>query len=336
MSNLYVRELKKDEFVLWNNFVDESTNGHIFNKTSWTESFLLSDKNTKSLIVGCFKNEELVGGVNLCYMTKWKTFNLTIQLPSTPYNHIIIKKTETKYISKNTNLNIKVTQAIVHFLEKKFSYINLTYPHEVRDIRGLIFNKFRSSVLYTYTTKLNNLDSIYDILDYSIKKRINRGETLKYELVIGDSDQKIKEFLKLEDLTYTRQGENKKASNTQTFNFLNDIRGKIKFLVYLIKYEQKPVAGRIELFDGKTAYDWKAGADPEYFETGLNQIIVWEIIKDVKNKGMEYFNFGGANTESIANYKSKFNFHLTPYYSATKVVGLIPKLLFKIKELLNN
>jgi|GEM_PF-5534168 len=336
MSNLCVRELKKDEFVLWDNFVDSSTNGHIFNKTSWTESYILTDQNTKSLIVGCFKDKELIAGANLCYTTKWKTFNLTVHLPSTPYNHIIIKERETKYVSKNTNLNIQVTQAIVHFLEKKFSYINLTYPQEVKDIRGLIFNKFTSSVLYTYTTKLNNLDSIYDIFDYSIKKRIKRGETLKYELVVGDSDQEIKEFLKLEDLTYKRQGENKKTSNTQTFNFLNKIRGKIKFLVYLIKYEQKPVAGRVELFDGKTVYDWKAGANPEYFDTGLNQIIIWEIIKDVKNKGMEYFNFGGANTESIASYKSKFNFQLTPYYSATKIVGFIPKLLFKIKEIIND
>ena len=334
MGKYLVRKIEKDEYPLWDSFVEESTYGHVFNKTFWTESLSKTNQKIKTLIVGCYKNNQLVGGINVCYKKKWNKLSIVMMPPSTPYNHVIVQEKETKYISKNTKFNFEITQLILQYLENEFKYILLNYPKEITDIRALTWNNYTPKVLYTYFTALDDIESLYNQFDHSIRKRIKRGEKLNYDLEIGNGASEIKIFLELENLTYNRQQQKKTISDTHLINFMNLIRDKIEYMVYIIKYDNNPVAARIEIIDNDIVFDWKAGADPKYFDTGLNQVIIWEVIKDMRKKGMKYFDFGGANTPTIADYKSKFNFKLTPYYSVDKIIGFVPKILFKIKEII--
>ena len=71
-----------------------------------------------------------------------------------------------------------------------------------------------------------------------------------------------------------------------------------------------------------TAYYWHAGADKDFLNTGLNQLLV-----------LKSFDFVGADTESIARYKSTYNFPLVPMYSVSKSRS-IARLGMAIKNLI--
>ena len=70
------------------------------------------------------------------------------------------------------------------------------------------------------------------------------------------------------------------------------------------------------------AYYWQAGASKEYLPTGLNQLLVQRVIEHYTSEGYKKFDFVGADTDTIARYKSTFNFPLVPMYSVSKSRGM--------------
>ena len=82
-----------------------------------------------------------------------------------------------------------------------------------------------------------------------------------------------------------------------------------------------------------TTYYWHAGADKDFLNTGLNQLLILKILEKYNVSDMKGFDFVGADTESIARYKSTFNLPLTSMYSVTKTRGLA-KMGMQIKDFL--
>ncbi len=129
-----------------------------------------------------------------------------------------------------------------------------------------------------------------------------------------------------EQKSFQRQNFQQKSNNRN--NFVEMVQKLVKenvAQVYTIDHEGKSVASIIMIQDlvKKAAYYWMAGADKEYLSTGLNQLLMIQVIQKYQKADFESFDLVGADTESIARYKSTFNFPLIPIYSASKERGLV-------------
>ncbi len=71
-----------------------------------------------------------------------------------------------------------------------------------------------------------------------------------------------------------------------------------------------PEAGLILLHDGHTAHYWIAGSIPGPAMT----VLIGEVLPILSQSGITQFDFVGANTPSIAEFKRSFNPVLTQYY----------------------
>jgi hypothetical protein len=72
----------------------------------------------------------------------------------------------------------------------------------------------------------------------------------------------------------------------------------------------KTEAGAILLSDGRTAYYWAAGSRPG---PGMT-VLLAEALKTLRAEGVRHFDFAGANTPSIAEFKRKLGPSLVPYF----------------------
>jgi hypothetical protein len=71
-------------------------------------------------------------------------------------------------------------------------------------------------------------------------------------------------------------------------------------------FEGKTVAFRTQLFWGGYAYDWLAGAYPDYNHLGVNQILILKIGEQFYHKDVKNWDLLGGDIKSIADFKKSF------------------------------
>ncbi len=67
--------------------------------------------------------------------------------------------------------------------------------------------------------------------------------------------------------------------------------------------------------------------------TGLNQLLILKVLEYYQQTELNRFDFVGADTESIARFKSTFNLPLVPLYSVSKSRGAV-RLGLQLKKYL--
>jgi lipid II:glycine glycyltransferase (peptidoglycan interpeptide bridge formation enzyme) len=99
--------------------------------------------------------------------------------------------------------------------------------------------------------------------------------------------------------------------------------------MYVAKIDNSPVAFRIQLFYGDFAYDWAAGSNPEYHNTGANHFLMSEIGDDISKRKIKMWDLIDARIESVAAFKKSFGareYYHWEAYSAFNIKGRIFKL----------
>jgi len=123
----------------------------------------------------------------------------------------------------------------------------------------------------------------------------------------------------------------------------SSLSGNPSVVCYLARHPSKGVGAirvGMKAADG-TFYDWLAGNDPDHFQHGSSSFLVSEILHDLRLMGMQRFDFGGANTPKIADFKQGFNGELvmpiqtlwesnSPYHVAIRSAGRFKHEAFQV------
>jgi len=330
-DNYSIRYLNENEFNLWDDFVEECESGSLFNKTYWLRDIYRSKKATLR-IVGCFdKNNDLIAGFAFGHKRKFNIFPIIIPPSLTPINNIVFKERDTRFNSKRESYYFRVFSQIIEFLEKYYKIISFTFPINFVDVRPFLWKNYREEIRYTYFSDISDLDNVFSNFDSDIIRRIKKTKELSFQIDTGKDITNIETFYTLQELSFRKQHHHFQLTREQFIDFLKVLTSKEKAKVYTIHLDQKPVASHVILFDKNIAYYWLAGSDPLYLKTGINQLLLWEAIKDIRKTGIKCFDFVGANTSTIAKYKGTYNFKLYPYFNLYKENGILIKFLMLLK-----
>lgn len=97
--------------------------------------------------------------------------------------------------------------------------------------------------------------------------------------------------------------------------------------VFVARRGGTPEAGLLVLTDGHTAHYWLAGSVPGPAMT----VLVGHVMERLREEGAAYFDFVGANTPSIAEFKRKFGGLLVPYFRARHTAHPALRLLDRLR-----
>lgn len=319
-NNIYTRYLQVAEYTLWDRFVDDSIEGTIFHKSVWLKS-ISTWQNLNFSIAACFKGGELIGGMAFTWKKKFGRIPV-IQLPfKTLFFGPVIAQSKAKHQSKSESHQQAVVQSLTGFLMSEYQMFYAKFPPSVIDIRNYSWNGFQTGIHYTYLADLNPENDILSSFDHSVRKQINKGEKLNYIFHADNHENFISLAWELEQKSFNRQDfKLVYASKAAFMTFVSELIDMELAQVYSLYLENTPVASRIVLLDHPKSkvYDWLSGADKEHLSTGLNQLLMYRVLKELQKSDLSFFDFGGAGTSSIARYKSTYNFPLVPMYSVSK------------------
>ena len=315
MSDSEVRELKKDEYGIWDNLVESSPHGTIFHKSFWLN--MCSEMLNKKLkIYGCFKNDQLIGGCSLyTYKSKrlFKMASSTIEM--TPYGGFILAQSPSTKVREQEQTHSNIIKSLCNALNNEhFDYTQITNSPDFVDIRYFVWNGWDGKINYTYYLNLDTAieKSISKNVRWSIRKAIKNNIAIR-----RSNEPSI--FYKLFSMTFERQ--NLKPPVTEKFfeNMIDMLESKNAGEMWTAEtHSREAVSAEIVVWDNKRAYRWSAASHGDFKDTGATSLLLYEIFQDLKNRGFKEINLMAANTPHLAKFISSFNPILIPYYAVEK------------------
>ena len=190
------------------------------------------------------------------------------------------------------------------YLPKHGSFLIHPFYH---DLRPFIWNKYKVNILYTYRAydKWNK-----DLIAREEKKQINK--VLKNDIRI-DYSGRTDQMIELLYNSYNRHNRKPPYEKEYLYKLIERLK-ELKYLKIRAAYnnDDKLIAFRAMIKGDKECYDWIAGSTEDGLKTGANSYLLFSSIKEETENG-RILDLSGANTLSIARFKSGFNVELVQY-----------------------
>lgn len=326
MLDIEIRELKKEEYKMWDELVERSPHGTIFHKSFWltTSSEML---NKKLKIYGCFENEELVGGCSL-YTYKFKRFFKLASsiIEMTPYGGVILAPSTSTKVREQEQSYRDIIKSLCNAFDKEhFDHIQITNSPDFIDVRPFIWNGWGGRILYAYY--LNLCEDIEKSISKNARRTIKGAIKSNISVKKLNSDDVKRYFSRYYDLfkmTYLRQNIQPPVPMDFLKTMMNMLHDQQKDEMWIAKTSSGEIAAaEVIVFDDKRAYRWSPASHTELRKTGATSLLLYEIFQDLKKKGFKEINLMAANTPRLAKFISSFNPKLVPYYPVEKKISLI-------------
>lgn len=325
MKNLNFRYIDESEYEAWDEFVDKSDQGNIFNKSYWLNTVSDSFK-----IMVCEEDGKFLGGIALPskYNKYFRNPKLTPQLGillATPSE-------DTKYASVVTN-QMEIINGLIENLPK-YNLFNYTFNYNFTNFYPFIWKDFNVNVKYTYVIEdISNIDEVYGNFQYYVRRSIKKAE--KNNLRIS-TEYGIKDFYDINKKTFDRQ----KMDMPYSYEFIEKLDKVLeernnRKIFFAINESNEVIAALYLAYDNNCAFYLMGGADPSYRDTGVQSLLLWESIKFASTVSKRY-DFEGSMIKSIESFfrqfggKQKMLFNV---YKSNPVVHVMYKLAMKNKEI---
>ena len=302
-----IKELEISECELWDNLVANSSQGTIFHKSCW-----LNASGMKFRLYGYFRGDELFAGIPITYdVSKFGIKKATHPL-LTPYLGIIFKDTNAKYVTKISEEK-GIIREFAQTIKENFEAIAISFAPCFIDLQPFIWQRFSTSIRYTYLIQLDDLNDVWMSMDSKRRNDIIRAE--KDGIYIEMSDDFTQTF-KLVEKTFSRQSKIA-IFKDQAFKYNEILKQKGQCKSFLAKDRDGQAIGVVYIvWDEKRSYYLLGGYDSDRSHSGASALAVWNAIKFVKKElHLNSFDFEGSTIQPVELFFRKFGGTLTPYYS---------------------
>ncbi len=210
-------------------------------------------------------------------------------------------------------------EVLLAALESRFDITHVHLPPAIADVRCCRWRGWSAAPLYTYVADLNR-----DPFEGWSKGTRRTFQSSSESYVMDIDGFPPSEAVRL--LTNSLKRQNHRLP-LQT-NALNDLLARLQTAGLVSIYtarpddSSRPEAAVAVLRNSNSAAYWLAGSTPGASMT----VLLGKLLSDLREKGLSSFDFVGANTPQIAEFKRRFGPALTPYYRIGKISALLPRL----------
>lgn len=176
---------------------------------------------------------------------------------------------------------------------------------------------FQQTTGYTYALDdLSDIEALWAGLRENIRREIRRAENRIGVAVTSEGS--LAEFLKLNSLTFERQGRPRSYDDDYVRRIDEACSGRLCRRIFLAHdSEGKAHAGAYVVWDQNSAYYLMGGGDPELRNSGATSLCMWEAIKF--SAGVTgRFDFEGSMIEPVERFFRAFGAEQVPYSRVSK------------------
>jgi len=319
-STFRLELLKPSQYHIWDDLVDNSPQGTLFQKSWWLKT-IADDQGTALRLLGIFRGDDLVGG---CGFSEEKRFffKLAFSPPiksATPYGGIIIAGSDAKNVKKNESMNNSIIESVSDYCLEHYDYSQILNSPSLTDVRPFLWKGWDESVYYTYTLCLNNFSSSKDLslhYDGSVRWSINKAKKNAVEVRVVNDDMDLIYDLLME--SYNRHKEDAPVSKHLLTALMKGLNNRGACKTYVAYYEDHPISFGTFLFYKKNASYWLGGSRRDALSLEGSSAVLGHALEEALSDKIAYIDFIGANTPPIAKFKSAFNPTICPYFSVRR------------------
>lgn len=249
-----------------------------------------------------------------------------VVLPAfTPYSALLL-------LSRQRESDVHYRRApferLLESVEMPYHSMRIHLPPGMVDVRPAVWRGWKAQPLYTYERKLDAATDPTE--DWSATTAGGfRKHREDYEIVEPD----VSRCVSLCDHSYGRSGRRMPLSPDRLHTFIERLKDEHVVHTYGARnlYSHEVEAAVIVPRDDVAAYYWMAGSVPGPAMT----VLIGKVLQILAADGVEHFDFVGANTPSIAEFKRKFGCSLEPYHGLTLFTRMELKLLDSVRRILH-
>ncbi len=332
MPTRIVETLPSDNYPLWDSFVDSSPQGSIFQTSTWIE-IISNQFHLRPRIIVVKEGNEIAGGVVLYYKKKIG-IPVAARPPLTSYNGIIHTAGHDRKPQKKQADEAEVTELLLQEIKKEVRFAQFSLSPAIVDVRPFQWNGWKAEVQFTYRNSLDDLSKAWDALSQSVRRKINRAREKSPTISeMGD----LETLLTLQEQSYARSALRPIMGREKFRAVCSALLSKGILKIYSISDSTGVVhSSRAVVIAGQTAFDWIAGSNPATMEENGMHLLVWEIFERLSRSGIVRFDFLGANTPSIVEFKRSFGGMLVNYYDIRWYASTIIKIFFGANNVMHN
>ena len=312
MVSTKVKELTSEELTAWDRLVTASPQGTVFHTSNWLFR-TASSLNKMPVILGCYEDEELIGGCPLLLPGSrglLRTASSAALLA--PYGGIVIGSIESTKRREQELHNNKVIAAICDYIaQRRFDHIELVNSPGLEDIRWFTQNGWDVKVYYTYALPIDG--DVSNRISKNARRSINRAAK-QGVTVARHFDPEV--YWNLTVNTFGKQNSRPPFSKKHLLSMLDMIREKDLGEMWVARTSSGEIAAaEVVIYDTKTVHRWSAASAEEHLNTGATSLLLSEIIAHSVERNYPSINLMAGNMAHLSAFIASFNPDLVPYYS---------------------
>lgn len=308
-----VKYLEGKEYQQWDEFVNKSPQGFIFDYSWWVD--ILTNGDFRICVLTDDDNI-IVAGVVLPFINKRKVYmplltqSMGILFEDFSHqNNIRLQKEMTK--------QKEYTKAIWEFIEKDINSFKMQFNYHYDYWSPLYWKGCTQTTKYTYVINYSDYIPEEEFKRFSKGHKwiLNRAEK-KSDLKVVETED-VGEYLRESLKTYERQGTKRAYSDKMVKSLCEQLKSRDMLKMFKCIDSKGQIHGiAIFIYDRREVYYWLGASDAELRESGGHTYLVWHAIQYFADK-VGTFNFGGSMIEAVEKNFRNFSSVPKSYYLIT-------------------
>ena len=310
-AGLQVRELPAQELATWDLLVRESPQGTIFSESLWLQAMRRPFR-----VFGCWKGEELAGGIAVVEDSSRPRSTSGIP-PFTPFLGILVRDAAGMRDTTRESRDREVSFALIRHLHQEYDHLTVPLHYTYRDVRPFYWETFGqpreyvATIRYTYVVDLRDLEATWSRFDDNTRFEVRKAE--KRGSSVGASDD-ICAFEQMYRRTFERQGIDAEDEARQMRCLYDALKPAGRAQIFLAHNAEGAVtSGAVAVWDAKRAYYLLGASEPAYRNDGSASLTLWRMFQSVAARLPE-IDLVGCNSPRRGAFKAGFGGLLQPYF----------------------
>lgn len=304
-----------DDSSIWDDFVDRSPYGTLFHKWGFLKTI---EKHTGYTLLpyGMYSDDKLIC-IFPAFLRANYGLNVVLSPPprtGVPYMGFALGSDHDELTQNGKEVRLReIVKLITEKLEEiSPAYVSFQLTPFLDDIREFKWNDYSVDPLFTYYLPTDALlDDIFSGFSRSTRNLLNKIRKNKFNMEMKESND-IALFSDMLSKRYEEQGIRFPITN---MDYLTDLLrlypDNIK-LYYVYDENGNIIGSSIVIIFKDKVISWLGTPKPDV-DLPVNELLFWELVKIAKETG-RMFEIGGADTQRLCSFKSRFNPSLETNY----------------------
>ncbi len=248
-------------------------------------------------------------------MSRRQGFRVLSQPPLTPFLGPWLRDTGAKTANSYSRQKDLMTELIAQL--PAFDHYQQNWSPRITNWLPFYWQGFKQSTRYTYAiNELGEENALWGRLRENIRTDIRKARN-RFRLTV-DADAALDEFLRLNDLVFSRQGRTRPYADAYVSRIDAECSARACRRIFIARDDEgRAHAGVYLVWDKRSAHYLLGGGDPELRNSGATSLCMWEAIRFAATV-TKRFDFEGSMIEPIERFFRAFGADQVPYFEVSK------------------